>query len=283
MTHGLIYIATGQKWLDEALISAASAKQHMPDLPITLFTDLHVSSSVVDDIVKIENPAYGLRDKVTFMKQSPYERTLFLDTDTYICADILEVFDLLDRFEVAAVHEGGHQGYPVPDLPDSFPEFNSGVLLFRNTERLHTLFDRWLEKYDSESWTVRGRHFDQPALREMLYKSDLAVGTLTSQYNCRFIDGGFVTGEVKILHRRSEHHMEDVAQVLNSYQGQRVYIGNRAWKHVESGRFLRRTRAQQIGTFSRPAYAVAWERGRKYIQQYGFLGTLRQLLSRIRR
>lgn len=282
MQRGIIYIATGEKWVEEALFSAKSAKQYMPDLPITLFTDIPITSPYVDTVVPIENPAYGLRDKVTYMQKSPYERTLFLDTDTYFCAGVEELFTLLDRFEFAAMHRGGSQGYPVPDIPDSFPEYNSGVLLFRKTAAVNQLFHNWLTTYDQQDWSVNGRHYDEPALREVLYKSQLCFGTFTAQYNCRFIDGVYLAGTVKILHRRSEHRMEDVAVVANRYQGERVIIGNRAWKHVEAGRFLRRTRAREIGNFSRPAYDVAWERGRKYLQQYGFWGTLRQLLARIR-
>jgi Nucleotide-diphospho-sugar transferase len=268
-------------YFEEALYSASSAKRHMPDISITLFTDVDTSSDIVDTIVHIESPNYDLRDKVQYMKQSPYEYTLFLDTDTYICQPIYELFDMLDRFEIAAVHEGGHQGYPVPDIPDSFPEFNSGVILFRNIERVHQLFDHWLTKYDSEVWLVRGRHFDQPALREMLYKSDLSLGILTSQYNCRFIDGGYVVGSVKILHRRSAHHMEDVERVLNNYQGQRVYIGNRAYKHALVGPLLRHTVAESIGSFNRPFFLLAWERLQKYLKTYGFFGTIKRMIQRI--
>ena len=38
--RGIVYIAAGKEFVDEARISAESAKAVMPDVPITLFTDV---------------------------------------------------------------------------------------------------------------------------------------------------------------------------------------------------------------------------------------------------
>ena len=39
MDRGVIYVATGPAYVAEALISAASVKNRMPGLPVTLFCD----------------------------------------------------------------------------------------------------------------------------------------------------------------------------------------------------------------------------------------------------
>ncbi len=38
-SRGIIYIVTGQKFVNEACRSAASVKRWMPDVPITMFSD----------------------------------------------------------------------------------------------------------------------------------------------------------------------------------------------------------------------------------------------------
>jgi len=56
MSRGIIYIATGEKYIKEALISAASLKDKMPDLSITLFSSKEVNSQVFNEVILINNP-----------------------------------------------------------------------------------------------------------------------------------------------------------------------------------------------------------------------------------
>lgn len=39
------------------------------------------------------------------MLHSPFEHTIFLDTDTFVCGDFSELFDLLDHFDIAMSHD----------------------------------------------------------------------------------------------------------------------------------------------------------------------------------
>lgn len=89
MSKGVIYIATGEKYIQEALKSAASLKDKIPSLPITLFSSEYVSSKVLNEVILIENPQYGWIDKITYISQTPYEETLFIDTDTYTLIYVL--------------------------------------------------------------------------------------------------------------------------------------------------------------------------------------------------
>ncbi|MDE5083200.1 MAG: hypothetical protein O4859_18895 [Trichodesmium sp. St18_bin1] len=73
MSRGVIYIATGEKYINEALISASSLKDRIPDLPITLFSSEEVNSQVFNKVILINNPQYGWIDKVTYIPQTPYE------------------------------------------------------------------------------------------------------------------------------------------------------------------------------------------------------------------
>ncbi len=267
---GVIYIATGKKYVDEALVSAATLKKHVPDLPVTLFSDLDVKSSYFDRIIKIKNPVFGFEDKIRQMPKTPYDLTLFLDTDTYICDDISELFDLLDRFDIAARHANRRKQYFIENVPGSFTELNSGVVVFKKSNELKLLFSNWLKfylrdkkkdlselytseiiRYCPETQTreskvkvgfkkkidyLKKRKFprginDQPTFREALYKSKLRMAILPSKYNMR--KKGFVNGKVKIIHGRY-WDFGLVERVINSSHSPRVFVWSFDRLHVFS-------------------------------------------------
>ena len=89
---GVLYIAFGKVFVKECLFSIQSLKRYNPDIPIALFTDCEVNDSSID-ILKIIKPKH-LRSKVDFVSQSPFEKTLYLDSDTVIVHDISDMFDI---------------------------------------------------------------------------------------------------------------------------------------------------------------------------------------------
>ena len=155
MTKGLIYIATGQKSVEEACVSALRAKQCMPELPITLITDLRISERIFHIVEYIEDPHFGMADKVWNINRSPYRDTLYLDSDTYVVSDVREIFTLLERFDFAASHSPYRATCHLDEVPECFPEYNSGVLLFRQSEKTRNMFRRWQEIYKKDLLSLK--------------------------------------------------------------------------------------------------------------------------------
>lgn len=244
MNIGIVYVATGKKYIEEASISAFSAKQWMPDLPITVFTDQKEVSECFDNVVPITSTGDGFKDKVVFMAQSPYERTLFLDTDTYLCNSVYELFELLDHFDIAMAHDHlVRQVYPLKNIPICFPEFNSGVIAFRRTILLADFFIKWQDNFDSDKFEhgTIGNHPDQPSLRQVTCSSELRIATLTPEYNCMFRYAGSVSGEVKILHCArigygwyKRENIEHAAKLMNSVQKARVFVDGRLFAFLRT-------------------------------------------------
>lgn len=206
--QGILQVATGERYLAEATRSAASFKTTMPDVPIALFTDDPATARDHDCFDLVLEHTDGRRsnaDKLEPLKASPFEKTLFVDTDTHAIAPCHEVFDLLDRFDLAAAHAPIRANFHVPpDLPASFPELNTGVIAFWNTPGFRSLVDHWLSLLASQPADARG--VDQPAFREALYRSSLRFAVLPPEYNLRTCFPFFVGGNavVKILHDRGE-------------------------------------------------------------------------------
>ena len=223
---GIIYVASGQCFVEEACASAESVKQHMPNIPVLLHTHDPVDHPAIDSVVTdhvSENASEAKAHKIQCMATSPFKRTLFLDTDTRVLDRVDELFDLLEAFDLGVAHapnrlyfgDGEYPGeaeYP-SDLPASFPELNTGVVVY-NTESssVQTLFREWRDKFGKMK--DLGVTRDQISFREVLYGSSVRVTVLPPEYNCRSEFPVYLEGAVKIDHAR--HPDPDLAdRVLN--------------------------------------------------------------------
>ena len=149
MKTGAIYIITqDSRYRGLLLNSAASLKRVMPDLPITVFSQFPLESSDFERVIRVEASQDGFYDKTLFFQQTPYERTLFIDADTYIVEPVPELFTMLDQFDFAATHEeylntDWWNRYPRPDIPPSFPEFNTGILAYKRSPQMDSVLKDW--------------------------------------------------------------------------------------------------------------------------------------------
>ena len=198
MKKCIIYSAFGNKCLNQAAISAKAAKYNIKeDISLILHTEecsiLTDGHQVFDKILRQKKPEalkhkfYGFKIKgmIEACKRLNFDYFLFLDTDAVIQkAEALEIFDLLKHFDIAAAHApvrispfAGELGED-PLIPRCFPEFNSGVIVFKKS--CMPVFEEWLNLYLSKPVIP-----DQPAFRKIIYFSNLRVATLTPEYNHR--------------------------------------------------------------------------------------------------
>jgi len=153
MSQGAIYIVTQDEcYLNLLRASAESLKKAMPSLPITVFSQFPVEGPPFDEVRIVEAAGDGFYDKARLMLQSPYQQTIFLDADIYVVRPFAELFALLDRFDCAATHEeylntDWLNHYPRPDIPPSYPEFNTGILVYRRSPAMDRVFENWSELY----------------------------------------------------------------------------------------------------------------------------------------
>jgi hypothetical protein len=137
---------------------------------------------------------------------------------------------LLDQFDLA-VRQAPHElKYKVEGIPDSFPELQAAIILYKNSQKVNDLFRKWKALYERDLLRAKeltsSKHVglqDQPSFREALYFSDIRFAPLPPEYNCLINNPGFVVGKVKIFHGRFPNYSH-LSNEFNRKIGQRAYL-----------------------------------------------------------
>lgn len=222
-------MATGKKFVEETLISARSVHQCMPELPIALFTDLaelvDAPPEPISQVFLLEQVTSSCRDKMYPLKDSPFDKTLFLDTDTYLCDRVDELFEVLDDFDFAIAYPPFRIQYDLPDIPDCFPEPNTGVIAFRKSRAALDVLRQWPMEYERQAASAVKPHHDQHSFRAALYHSDARFLVVPHEYNFRNIGPNFAGkgSRVKIIHGRAAS-FERLESRLNGNLNYRVFL-----------------------------------------------------------
>lgn len=188
MANGVIYVAQGAGYLDLAIASARSLRALTPGLPIDLFCSEPVpgellGGAVFDQLQPI--PDGAPRAKIACMPLSRFERTLFLDCDTLVVKPLGDLFQILDRFELALAHDVRRisalvrEGYAA-ETPYAFPQLNTGVLLYRRSAATQGFFADWARRY-LEAGLAR----DQVTFKDLIWSSDIRFYVLPPEFNLR--------------------------------------------------------------------------------------------------
>jgi hypothetical protein len=226
---GFCFVATGDKYRDEAAQAARYVRKTNPDRLICLISDVPVVGDLWDDVVILEKPAFGFRDKIA-MGLCPYARFLYLDTDTMVVSRLDGVFDLLNKFDMVGCQLFEGHDYRVEGIPDCFPDFCGGVLGFRRSARITEFFENWAVEYDrfraenTSGYYHPANTSDQKSLRYSVYFSDLRHSVLPPEFN--FIPQHLAPAclPVSIFHGRPIGALEALEPRMNAKLGIRAYV-----------------------------------------------------------
>jgi hypothetical protein len=104
-------------------------------------------------------------------------------------ADFRDVFEVLERFDIALVHDwyrnsALHHTFWRKPLPAAFPQFNGGLIALRRSPATTGFLEAWKAAVQAS-----GGGRDQISLRELLWESELRIATLPEEYNLLWIQG----------------------------------------------------------------------------------------------
>lgn len=236
--QGYLYVAIGEKFLKEAIISANSLRKIDNNAHITLVTDNKIDATVFNNIIvkptTINNFREGLLYKVEHIyNSSPYDKTLFLDTDTYICESCLDLFKLLDFFDLAIAQDPTDVNRA--KIPESLEQlkasdlYNTGVILFIKNQRNEALFTNWLNIYKSKiNQKTVNKENDQTSFIESWLQSESKIYVLSHAWNARTPFFFTLNQSVKIIHGRHKNYQK-IQKKLN----QPNYSRHRCWLPIQ--------------------------------------------------
>jgi hypothetical protein len=231
VTRGVVYIATGDACNEECIKSANSVKHHNPELKIHIFSERTEVDPVFDEHHLIEAPSFSNLDKVRHLWMTPFDETLFLDSDTFITAELDSLFDGLKYCDLlGALAHGFEKQSPYTDIPNSLWEINTGVLLFNNSDPVIRMLKAWPDAYERMKAGISAcgieesrAKMDQPSFRQLLWTArDVRFGVLPPEYNLLRYFGSALWGKAIIVHGRA--NIEEVARRLNERPGNRIFL-----------------------------------------------------------
>ena len=190
---GFIYIAFGNNFFKECINSVKILKSKT-DLPISLFTDIqNITNSERDLFYSIKQvKSIHLRSKVDYIHLSPFEKTIYLDTDIIVVKNIDELFILLERYDFIATLDTARKRKNIAELieeydkiPYVYGELNGGLLGF-NQYAKQNIINKWSSIFYKYMHLTNG--WDQPSLRILLWKYKASLFILPPEYNVRSKD-----------------------------------------------------------------------------------------------
>jgi hypothetical protein len=202
-TRGVVYCAIKNPlYLEAALISALALRQLEPDLPILLLSDFsHLTglrlerfniltqTLVIPDSRRLPNGLESRLIKTSLPEFTPFEQTLYLDADVLPIQPIAPIWDFLIQGDMAlavdvrpTIAQCDHvakeeREYTLQRCPADTVQFNSGVMLWRNTSEVRSLFAAW-----NQEW-LQFKRQDQLALVRAIQTTQTRVVELPEVYN----------------------------------------------------------------------------------------------------
>jgi hypothetical protein len=227
---GVIYVAVGERCTREAEQSLVSLRRTNPDVKAMLLTDVDIADASkwdkleVDASLNVQTQNKSSCKGKLNMDRAPWDRCLYLDSDTVVVRDLSPGFALLDRFEFVGEQVGGGHHYEIPGLPSSFPEISGGVFFWRPTEKVKAFFRKWREYYEKYDQSHEMKTFDQKSMRIAMWESDLSFGKMPSTFNLMPYSPRLLEREVVVLHGRGEKTLETMHRRASWSDELRVYV-----------------------------------------------------------
>lgn len=228
MKTSIVYtlVSTGEDiYLEQAYISMASVKHHMPNCKIVLIMDDLTKKSIIG----VREKEVALADEVVVVpldhslsakKRSRIIKTnfrnyvsgdlLFIDCDTIIVkslegidqceADIAACWDTHAIFKnnpyrKMCLEHGRILNWPIQNEEEYF---NSGVIYVKDNDVTRKFFQTWNDSY-LEGYDLQVT-MDQPSFAKTNYEMGHIVKTLPDTWNCEFKHGIKFLKDAKIVH-----------------------------------------------------------------------------------
>tara|TARA_R110000751_G_scaffold194707_3_gene300098 strand:- start:2704 stop:3405 length:702 start_codon:yes stop_codon:yes gene_type:complete len=179
-----LYSEDGQKndyFHKELIPSFTSLKLAVPTASVSLYTNVKFNNDVgFDHVIYDEDIDKRHIAKAHALLKSPYDRTIFLDTDTIIHRDIInDIFKVLDEFNFAVVYGGAFSPGTI------YPDFNTGLIGVTHNDETNGLLSEWVRLFEQTPPLKTGELLDQWSFREVFMKNKTMFHVLPTYFMYR--------------------------------------------------------------------------------------------------
>lgn len=190
---GILTLAHGKpRYLNMAKVLAMSLQLHSNEIPRAVITDS--SDPDLRRLYPIHIPlkpefGAGVQQKIYLDQYSPFEETLFIDSDCIVVNNINSLWDIFSGVSFGVVGGQVHDGYWFMDISkicsnfglNSIPQFNSGLCYFKNNDQVKAIYQtarEILQNYNQLGLgQFRGGQADEPIFAIALAKHGVcAIG-----------------------------------------------------------------------------------------------------------
>jgi len=189
-SHGVIYVAYGDRARASAQESIKSLKTIHPGIQVAVVSDQPINGAGAL-IIQPELDKGAREYKTSIYSYSPYDYTLYLDADTQVVGSLQAGYDILSQgWDMAAALDYKPTVRGVDHLPRDdvkrtvevignadYPHYNTGLLFFRRCPEVEQFFCLW-----HEQWEVF-HYRDQGAFVRALHLSQIKLYSLSWQWN----------------------------------------------------------------------------------------------------
>lgn len=229
--RAVFYIVDGGRYAKEASYSAGSVKERMPGVETFLFAVGGTSPKPnIDHVLPLteRQDEYWYLDSTRYFNVivetlKDYERLLYLDTDTWMASPCMDMWWLLDNYDLCLGHSAGRDTPPTAlGTPSGFSILSIGVNLFKNNEAVRATFADWLDYF--KCYRHIYENYDEAALRDVLFRNEhkLQLYILPPEYTLRAGFGCWIYGKVRIVHARLPN-LRTIGEDLNAITVMRLW------------------------------------------------------------
>jgi len=146
--EGVLYIVFGSRYQAEARRSIDSLRRVCPTIRIAVITDSEWTDHPIPDLFILKPAEASYANRMRYAYDSPFDRTLCLDSDTIVARDISSIFGMLDYYDV-----GFHFGGPYINEPNGLKfqmRAATSVFVFKKGEHVAEFFSKWSDEYYKE-------------------------------------------------------------------------------------------------------------------------------------
>lgn len=193
---------------NQFLVSYKSLKKTLPKCKVAIYTNIKFENVYgIDHVIYDSEIEKNHISKATALLKSPYQKTIFLDTDTIIHRKIIDdIFDVLDEFNFTCCHGNFWSSGKI------YPDLNTGLIGVNKNDFTKARISEWISKHIKNKCKS-----DQKFFREIFMEHKKEFYILPAYFMYRWHHYRAYPKQAVISHDASMSKAKITRKIISSY------------------------------------------------------------------